>query len=112
MSSNCIFCKIINREIPAKLVRETPQLIAIEDINPKAPTHLLVIPKQHFDNIQGVQDQSLLGALFQGASEMAESLKLNRGFRLIINTGPDGGQTVDHLHIHLLAGRSLGWPPG
>ncbi len=109
---SCLFCKIINKEIPAKIVEEEDDWLAFRDINPQAPTHVLVIPKEHIDNIAKGSDEKLLGKLFQKACSIAKSEKLDNGFRLVVNTGDDGGQTVHHLHIHVLGGRQLHWPPG
>lgn len=109
---NCIFCKIINKEIPGKFAAEHDEYVALHDINPQAPTHLLVIPRQHVRNITEFNDADKLGKLFQSASQLAATHKLQEGFRLVVNTGNNGGQTVDHLHIHILGGRACGWPPG
>ncbi len=113
--SDCIFCKIIAGEIPAKKVYEDDQMVAIEDIAPKAPLHLLLLPKRHFSNCLDMQesDCATLGHLFRVAGELATQRGLSEGgFRLVQNNGADAGQTVFHLHIHLLAGRELQWPPG
>jgi histidine triad (HIT) family protein len=110
--ANCLFCSIHHKEINASFVYEDEHAFAIRDINPQAPTHILVIPRKHFDNISKVDDKVLLGSLFDTAARIAEKEKLDGGFRLVVNTGDDGGQTVHHLHIHLLGGRSLNWPPG
>ncbi|MFN8658415.1 MAG: histidine triad nucleotide-binding protein [Candidatus Obscuribacterales bacterium] len=110
--SNCIFCKIINKEIPGKFALEKDEYVALYDINPQAPTHALIIPRQHVRNITEFKDAASLGKLFQAANELVEMHKLQDGFRLVVNTGDSGGQTVDHLHIHLLGGRGLSWPPG
>lgn len=109
---NCIFCKIIDKEIPGKYALETEDYVALHDINPQAPTHVLIIPRQHVRNITEFNDAEMLGKLFQAANEIVDQHKLQDGFRLIVNTGNHGGQTVDHLHIHLLGGRALSWPPG
>lgn len=110
---NCIFCKIIAGEIPSKLVAETDECIAIRDVNPQAPTHVLVIPKEHVSNITKVTDAKLLGTLFQKASDVAQKENIAAdGFRLVVNTGDNGGQTVHHLHIHVIGGRAMKWPPG
>ncbi|MCI0618774.1 histidine triad nucleotide-binding protein [bacterium] len=109
---SCLFCKIINKEIPAKIVSEEDDWLAFRDINPQAPTHVLVIPKEHIDNISNAKDEKLLGRLFQKAASIAKSENLENGFRVVVNTGDDGGQTVHHLHIHVLGGRQLHWPPG
>lgn len=110
--SNCIFCKVIAKEIPAKIVLEDKDYVVIRDINPQAPTHVLIVPVQHVRNIAEFEDATALGKLFQVAKTIAQEEKLSNGFRVVVNTGDHGGQTVDHLHIHVLGGRSMGWPPG
>lgn len=110
--SNCIFCKIVDKQIPAKIVKEHNDYLAIRDINPQAPTHVLLLPREHCRNIVEFSDPQALGKLFQAAREIVDAEKLTNGFRIVVNTGDDGGQTVDHLHIHVLGGRALGWPPG
>lgn len=114
MSEKTIFAKIIDREIPADIVYEDEQCLAFRDVSPQAPTHVLVIPKREIVNIASAADDdaALLGHLMIAARRVAEQLELDGGYRLVVNCGPDGGQTVDHLHIHLLAGRPLTWPPG
>jgi histidine triad (HIT) family protein len=109
-----IFSKIIKRQIPADIVYEDDLTLAFRDVSPKAPVHVLVIPKQPIPMISLAEaaDQALLGHLLLVAKKIAKDLGLEDGFRLVINNGKDGGQTVDHLHIHLLGGRALGWPPG
>jgi histidine triad (HIT) family protein len=109
-----IFAKIINREIPADIVYEDDLSLAFRDVRPQAPVHILVIPKQPLAQIELMTpaDQALLGHLFWVATEVARQQGITNGYRLVINNGVDGGQTVYHLHIHLLAGRALGWPPG
>jgi histidine triad (HIT) family protein len=112
-----IFEKIIAREIPADIVHEDELCLAFRDVNPQAPTHILVIPKKCIARIglAGDEDQSLLGHLLLTAGKIASDLGVNnteQGFRLVVNHGKDGGESVPHLHIHLLAGRPLGWPPG
>lgn len=112
---NCIFCKIISGEIPARKVYEDDLMVAIEDIAPKAPLHLLLLPKRHFSNCLDMaeQDEATVGHLFRVAGKLATERGLSEGgFRLVQNNGADAGQTVFHLHIHLLAGRELQWPPG
>lgn len=109
---NCLFCKIVAGEIPAKLVKEGENFVAFSDINPQAPKHMLVIPKQHYSNITEFRDSKGLGDLFVAAGDIAKEQGLDEGFRLVVNTGSDGGQTVFHLHIHILGGRSMTWPPG
>ena len=109
-----LFEKIIQRKIPADIVFEDDQVLAFRDINPAAPTHVLVIPKKPISRIGAAdtEDQSLIGYLMLKAAEIARELKLEDGFRLVINNGPDGGESVPHLHCHILGGRALQWPPG
>lgn len=112
---NCLFCKIIAGAIPAKKVFEDDLMVAIEDIAPKAPLHLLLMPKRHFENCLDMteQDEAVVGHLFRVAGDLARERGLGEGgFRLVQNNGADAGQTVFHLHVHLLAGRELQWPPG
>jgi diadenosine tetraphosphate (Ap4A) HIT family hydrolase len=112
---DCIFCKIIEGTIPATVVYEDDVMIAIEDIAPKAPLHLLLIPKKHFSGCLDMttEDQTIVGHLFMQAAVLANSYGYAQdGFRLVQNNGAAAGQTVFHLHIHLLAGRDLAWPPG
>lgn len=109
----CIFCKIVAKEIPASVVAETERLLAFRDINPGAPTHILVIPKTHIVNLDTAEDGSLLGETLLLAARVAreEGIAAN-GYRVVFNVNRDGGQTVEHLHAHLLGGRGMGWPPG
>ncbi len=110
-----LFERIIARQIPADILYEDDSVLAVRDINPQAPVHLLVVPKRPIPRIGEAQpeDQAVLGHLLLKAGEVARSLGLDQtGFRLVINHGPDGGETVPHLHCHLLGGRPLGWPPG
>ncbi|HEY5341024.1 MAG TPA: histidine triad nucleotide-binding protein [Candidatus Aquilonibacter sp.] len=114
MPTDCLFCKIAAGAIPAKVVYRDERIIAIEDINPQAPTHLLVMPIEHHANIGMLSDASdaaLLAKLIEVATKLGRERGGN-GYRLVLNTGPDGGQTVDHLHVHVLAGRGMTWPPG
>lgn len=105
---SCIFCKIAAKEVKSAVVRETERFIVIKDINPQAPTHLLIMPKEHFSSLVECNDASLLGGMLETAKAVAKDLGVDgRGFRLIINTNEEGGQTVFHLHMHLLAGRAL-----
>lgn len=111
--ATCLFCKIVRKEIPAKIVSETPDTLAFRDINPQAPQHVLVIPRRHVSNLNELDDPSVIGRL----SEVARTIARNEGFadsgyRVVINTLGDGGQTVDHLHLHVLGGRHMRWPPG
>ena len=108
---NCIFCKIIERKIPGNIVSEDDDYMAIRDLNPQAPTHILVMPKVHVPSIAQFEDTNLLGRLFNKATLVAKAEQLS-SFRLVVNTGPEAGQTVYHLHIHVLGGRGMHWPPG
>ena len=108
--ADCIFCKIAKHEIPVNALHEDELSIAFADMNPQAPTHLLIIPKEHFANA-GVTPGELLGHLLKEAAALAERV-LPEGYRILTNTGTDGGQTVDHVHLHILGGRHMGWPPG
>ena len=113
--SDTIFSKILRKEIPADIVHEDEMCMAFRDINAQAPTHILIIPRKAFRNIaeMGDEDGPLVGHLFKTARDLARSLGVEEsGYRLVINNGADAGQTVHHLHIHLLAGRSFRWPPG
>jgi len=111
--SDCLFCKIVRGEIPAREVHRDGRTIAIEDINPQAPVHLLVMPVQHFADIGALAaaDPELLGRVAAVAARLGGEYGFG-GYRLVVNTGADGGQTVDHVHVHVLAGRLLEWPPG
>lgn len=112
---DCIFCKIARKEIPAKTIYEDDQVLVFHDVNPVAPVHVLLIPKKHLSTLldSTVEDTNLLGHLHLVASRVANQLGLaEKGFRLICNCKEDGGQTVFHLHFHLLGGKPFGWPPG
>ncbi len=108
--TDCLFCKIASHDIPVKAVFEDDLCLVFPDINPQAPTHLLVITKQHFANVTEAGD-TLLGHVLKATATVGEKT-LPGGFRIVINTGSDGGQTVGHLHLHLLGGRHMTWPPG
>ncbi len=111
MSENCIFCKIIQGEIPSEKVYEDDKMLAVCDVAPAAPVHVLLLPKQHTDNVITASPE-LLGYMLSKVKLIAEKTGIaEKGFRLVINTGEEGGQTVKHLHIHLLGGKVLGWPP-
>ena len=109
-----IFTKIINREIPADIVYEDDLCLAFRDITPQAPVHVLLIPKKPVESLDSLDedDQQLCGHLLRMVPKIASELELNNGYRTVINTGKEGGQTVFHLHIHILGGRDLQWPPG
>lgn len=111
---DCIFCRIVAGEIPAKKVFEDEQVFAFHDIDPKAPTHILVIPKKHVASLAHAEaaDEAVLGRLLATTARVAQEQGLSHGYRVVISTGPQGGQTVDHLHVHLLGGRQMHWPPG
>ncbi|WP_110986145.1 histidine triad nucleotide-binding protein [Acaryochloris thomasi] len=112
--SETLFSKIIRREIPADIVYEDDLAIAFRDITPQAPTHILVIPKKPIPRVSEAEadDQALLGHLLLTVKKVAEQESLAQGYRVVINNGSDGGQTVDHLHLHILGGRQMKWPPG
>lgn len=114
MTINCPFCQIAAGELPATIVYQDDEIIAFRDIHPTAPTHILLIPRKHIVSIAKAteQDATLLGKLLLVAALIAEQENLDRGFRLVTNTGIDGGQSVHHLHVHLIGGRRMGWPPG
>ncbi len=112
---NCLFCKIVDRVIAADIVYETDRVLAFRDIGPQAPTHVLVIPKEHISSLDDVTDEqgALLGDIVLAARDVARAEGIaDAGFRAVINTGGDGGQTVPHLHLHVLGGRGMRWPPG
>ena len=113
MSESCLFCRIVRGEIPAKLVAESPECVAFRDVNPQAPTHVLVIPRAHVDSLDAADDASLLGRMSLMAAQIARDEGIaETGYRTVINTGRDAGQSVQHIHLHLLGGRRLSWPPG
>ena len=113
MSANCLFCRIVRGEIPAAVVAENESAIAFRDIGPQAPVHVLVIPRAHLGSLNDAADAPLLGELLAFAKRVASSEGVaDSGYRVVINTGADGGQSVGHLHLHVLGGRALKWPPG
>ena len=113
--NECLFCKIVSRTIPAALVYEDDLVVAFDDINPQAPIHSLVIPRKHFTSIAELQesDVALLGRLLLAGNAVAKKKGIaDTGYRFVVNTGAHGGQSVFHLHLHILGGRHMGWPPG
>jgi histidine triad (HIT) family protein len=112
--ADTVFARIIRGEIPARIDHDEDLCLAFHDVAPQAPVHVLVIPKRPLESLAGVtvDDTALLGHLVVVATQLARRLGLESGYRLVVNCGPDGGQSVDHLHVHLLGGRRLGWPPG
>ena len=114
--ADCLFCKIVAGDIPAKIVKRSTDAVAFRDIDPKAPVHVLIIPTQHVAAVRdakGAEAERLLGRLLRFTAELATELNLDaEGYRVVTNTGRNAGQSVDHLHLHLLGGRKLGWPPG
>ena len=110
---SCLFCKVASGEIPATVVKKGDGLIAFQDIYPQAPTHILVIPTEHIESLDAVRDDQLLGRMMAFARDLARERGLAKpGYRVVVNTNADGGQTVFHLHLHLLGGRAMRWPPG
>ena len=114
MTEKTLFSKIIDGEIPGDFVHQDDQCVVLRDVNPQAPVHLLVIPRKPIPRVgeASEEDSALLGHLLLVASEVANSEGLSQGFRIVVNNGSDGGESVPHLHVHLLGGRQLGWPPG
>lgn len=111
--SDCVFCKVANGEIPAQIVRRGDGIVAFRDLHPQAPTHLLVIPTHHVRSLDDAKDDALLGRLLGFARDLARDEGLAaKGYRVVVNTNPDGGQTVFHVHLHVLGGRPMTWPPG
>ena len=112
--STCVFCRIAAGEIPARIVHEDELVVAFHDLSPVSPTHLLVIPKRHISSLADARsdDEGLLGRLVAVAGKLARERQLTGGFRVVLNAGADAGQSVDHLHLHLLGGRPFSWPPG
>lgn len=113
MAETCLFCRIVRGEIPATVVASTDDAIAFRDIHPEAPVHVLVVPRQHLSSLNDTTDSSLVGRLMALGAEVARKEGIaDTGYRLVINTNEHGGQTVSHLHIHVLGGRAMRWPPG
>jgi histidine triad (HIT) family protein len=112
-ADNCLFCRIVRKEIPVQLVAETDDCVAFRDINPQAPVHVLVIPRAHVASLDAAKDASMIGKMALLAAEIARKEGIAEGgYRTVFNTNGDAGQTVFHIHLHLLGGRSLAWPPG
>jgi histidine triad (HIT) family protein len=112
---SCIFCRIVNKEIPAKIVYEDDKVLAFHDINPQAPYHILVIPKKHISTLLELteEDKDLIGHIFLVMNKLAQELSVaERGYRVVVNCNEEAGQTVFHVHFHFLAGREMHWPPG
>ena len=113
MADECLFCRIIRKEIPAKLIAEDDHCVAFRDINPQAPVHILVIPREHVPSLNQATDAAMLGRLSLMAADLARKEGISEsGYRTVVNTNGHAGQTVFHIHLHLLGGRSMGWPPG
>jgi len=113
MSADCLFCRIVRGEIPAKLVAESDDCVAFRDVDPKAPTHLLVIPRAHVASLNDATDEALLGKVMRFAADVARQEGIaDSGWRTVVNTGPDAQQSVFHLHVHVMGGRKFHWPPG
>lgn len=115
MSDNCLFCRIVRREIPAKIVAETGECLAFRDVNPQAPVHVLVVPKRHVASLDSAteSDAELLGRISLLAAQVARDENIaDSGYRTVVNTNAGAGQTVFHVHAHVLGGRRMGWPPG
>jgi histidine triad (HIT) family protein len=112
--NNCIFCKIAKKEIPSTSVYEDEHLLAFRDLNPQAPEHILIIPKKHIARVEDLtqDDTELMGRMLVAAKTIAVGLGLKKGYRLVFNNGPDGGQEVEHIHLHLMGGRKFTWPAG
>ncbi|MDP9202115.1 MAG: histidine triad nucleotide-binding protein [Gemmatimonadota bacterium] len=113
MAESCIFCRIAHGEIPAQMVADNKEIVAFRDLNPQAPVHILIVPKKHIGSLDDANDAGLLGQMMSLAAAIAKQEGIAKsGYRTVINTGKNGGQSVDHLHIHLLGGRAMTWPPG
>lgn len=115
MEASCIFCKIVRQEVPAKLVYEDESVVAFRDINPAAPVHILIVPRRHITGVLSLteEDEGLVGHIVSVAKKLAEENSIAEGgFRVVVNQGRDAGQSVPHIHFHLLGGRPMNWPPG
>ena len=113
MADHCVFCRIIHGEIPSQMLANTADCVAFRDLDPKAPVHILIVPKKHIASLDDVSDPDLAGKMTMLAAALARQEGISgSGYRTVINTGADGGQSVFHLHLHLLGGRAMTWPPG
>ena len=114
-NNDCLFCKIVEKKIPADIVYESEDIIAFKDIEPKAPIHCLIIPKKHISTINDIDgsNSNIIGLMYEAAAQLARTLNVDKdGYRIVMNCNSNGGQTVYHIHLHFLAGRQLSWPPG
>ena len=114
-NNDCLFCKIVEKKIPADIVYESEDVIAFKDIEPKAPIHCLIIPKKHISTINDINgsNSNIIGLMYEAAAQLARTLNVDKdGYRVVMNCNSNGGQTVYHIHLHFLAGRQLSWPPG
>ena len=114
-NNDCLFCKIVEKKIPADIVYESEDIIAFKDIEPKAPIHCLIIPKKHISTINDIDgsNSNIIGLMYEAAAQLARTLNVDKdGYRVVMNCNSNGGQTVYHVHLHFLAGRRLSWPPG
>ena len=113
-NSDCLFCRIVSKDVPAQVVLDRDDVLAFRDVNPQAPTHILVIPKQHLASLEAVEDRhaQLLASLVEAVNEVAREDGVAGAYRLVTNIGRGAGQSVDHLHLHVLGGRAMTWPPG
>lgn len=113
MPNDCLFCRIVKGEVPAKIVAQNEHCVAFHDINPQAPTHVVIVPREHIPSLNEATDAATIGQLSLMAAEIARTSGLSeRGYRTVVNTNSDAGQTVFHVHLHLIGGRRMGWPPG
>ena len=114
-NNDCLFCKIVEKKIPADIVYESEDVIAFKDIEPKAPIHCLIIPKKHISTINDIDgsNSNIIGLMYEAAAQLARTLNVDKdGYRVVMNCNSNGGQTIYHIHLHFLAGRQLSWPPG
>ena len=111
MNSDCIFCKIANKEIPSNFIYEDENVVAFNDLNPQAPVHFLVIPKNHYSSLNDIKDQKVFGDIFSAIPKITEKVGIKE-YRTVVNTGASAGQTVFHIHVHVMAGREFTWPAG